>query len=93
MLRRTKRKRYQKTYGITESNLARWKLKPEDLVAMNFTDEDRTVWKKARSEHWREYRKGGLHPAELGDDIKGYRLIRKLGWGSYATVWLARSSK
>lgn len=44
------------------------------------------------------YKKGGYHPTHIGDvfsQIEGttlprYRVIQKLGWGSYATVWLAK---
>ncbi|KAJ5976631.1 hypothetical protein N7481_010338 [Penicillium waksmanii] len=38
-----------------------------------------------------DYRPGGYHPVVLGDvfDHK-YKVIRKLGEGSYSTVWLAR---
>jgi serine/threonine-protein kinase SRPK3 len=38
------------------------------------------------------FRKGGYHPTHLGDTLKDGRckIIHKLGWGGYATVWLAR---
>ena len=36
-----------------------------------------------------DYKKGGYHPVNLGDTYNGYQIIRKLGWGYYATVWLA----
>lgn len=38
------------------------------------------------------YRDGGYHPVQLGDDFSDgrYRVIHKLGWGSYSTVWLAK---
>lgn len=39
-----------------------------------------------------EYRTGGYHPVKLGDlYVSGssrYRILRKLGWGHFSTVWL-----
>ena len=38
-----------------------------------------------------EYQPGGYHPVHLGDIYcERYRVINKLGFGSYSTVWLAR---
>ncbi|KAI2707809.1 hypothetical protein CBS147354_9433 [Penicillium roqueforti] len=38
-----------------------------------------------------DYRPGGYHPVVLGDVFnRQYKVIRKLGEGSYSTVWLAR---
>ena len=36
------------------------------------------------------YRDGGYHPVHLGDFYNGgrYKVLHKLGWGGYATVWL-----
>ena len=38
------------------------------------------------------YWKGGYHPTHLGETLKEgrYKILHKLGWGGYATVWLAR---
>ncbi|KAJ3498192.1 hypothetical protein NLG97_g1311 [Lecanicillium saksenae] len=38
------------------------------------------------------YERGGFHPVSLGDtfDSKRYTILRKLGYGQYSTVWLAR---
>lgn len=38
------------------------------------------------------YRKGGYHPTHLGDIFKDgrYKVMHKLGWGGYGTVWLAK---
>ncbi len=38
------------------------------------------------------YRKRGYHPTHLGDTLKdgSCEIIHKLGWGGYATVWLAK---
>ncbi|KAK3182640.1 hypothetical protein K4F52_006090 [Lecanicillium sp. MT-2017a] len=48
--------------------------------------------------HWIEgveslekYRQGGYHPVVVGDLVnKRYRVVDKLGYGGYSTVWLAR---
>lgn len=38
------------------------------------------------------YRIGGYHPVRLGDEFscERYRVIHKLGYGNFSTVWLAR---
>ncbi|KAL8748088.1 MAG: hypothetical protein Q9190_000116 [Brigantiaea leucoxantha] len=38
------------------------------------------------------YRKGGFHPVKLDDELSGgrYRVVHKLGYGSFSTVWLAK---
>jgi serine/threonine protein kinase len=36
-----------------------------------------------------DYVKGGYHPVQIGDIFHGrYRVLRKLGWGHFSTVWL-----
>jgi non-specific serine/threonine protein kinase len=42
-----------------------------------------------------DYYPGGYHPVHLGDVFNDgqYKVIRKLGEGSYSTVWLARDLK
>jgi serine/threonine-protein kinase SRPK3 len=41
------------------------------------------------------YCPGGYHPVNLGDTLKSrqYEIIHKLGYGGFATVWLARDNK
>ncbi|GAW24788.1 hypothetical protein ANO14919_143820 [Xylariales sp. No.14919] len=41
-----------------------------------------------------DYHPGGYHPVHLGDTFRDgrYKVIRKLGNGSYSTVWLARDT-
>lgn len=41
-----------------------------------------------------EYCKGGYHPVRVGDVYKEgrYCVERKLGWGHFSTVWLARDA-
>ncbi|KAE8337293.1 hypothetical protein BDV24DRAFT_177805 [Aspergillus arachidicola] len=37
------------------------------------------------------YRVGGYHPVAIGDRFHDrYRVVQKLGYGSYSTIWLAR---
>lgn len=38
------------------------------------------------------YRIGGYHPVALGDLVNDgrYKVLHKLGWGGYSTVWVAR---
>ena len=41
-----------------------------------------------------DYRPGGYHPVNIGDDFSTgrYMIVRKLGWGHFSTVWLARDN-
>lgn len=43
-------------------------------------------------ESFKGYVTGGYHPVHLGDEpaTGRYRIIHKLGYGAYSTVWLAR---
>jgi len=48
------------------------------------------VW-AAKEEPLENYGPGGYHPVEIGDVLNSrYRIVRKLGWSNYATVWLAQ---
>jgi serine/threonine protein kinase len=41
----------------------------------------------------RDYRKGGYHPVHLGDVYRGrYKVLKKLGWGHFSTVWLVHDA-
>lgn len=40
------------------------------------------------------YRSGGYHPVHFGDVFNDrYVVVRKLGYGQYSTVWLARDTR
>jgi len=37
------------------------------------------------------YVKGGYHPVNIGEVFnRRYTVVRKLGWGHFSTVWLAK---
>ncbi|KAJ1551668.1 serine/threonine protein kinase, CMGC group [Nowakowskiella sp. JEL0078] len=42
-----------------------------------------------------DYCRGGYHPVRIGDVFNDnrYIILRKLGWGHFSTVWLARDQK
>ncbi|KAL1524109.1 hypothetical protein AB1Y20_019019 [Prymnesium parvum] len=56
---------------------------------MSADDEESDEW--ADEEDLKDYRKGGYHPVQLGETFKGqrYRVLSKMGWGHFSTVWLA----
>ena len=40
------------------------------------------------------YRPGGYHPIRIGDNLQErYRIVHKLGYGSFSTTWLARDEQ
>ncbi|OBZ75126.1 Protein kinase dsk1 [Grifola frondosa] len=45
-------------------------------------------------EDWEDYVKGGYHPVHIGDAFSDgrYVVVRKLGWGHFSTVWLAKDT-
>jgi len=47
------------------------------------------------AESLHRYQKGGYHPVTLGDTLKAgrYKVVHKLGWGGYSTVWAARDQR
>lgn len=49
----------------------------------------------ADEEDWQEYKLGGYHPVSIGDSFSDnrYLVVRKLGWGHFSTVWLARDNQ
>lgn len=48
----------------------------------------------SEEEDLEDYCKGGYHPVEPGQVYKNgrYTIVRKLGWGHFSTVWLARDN-
>ncbi|KAL5266942.1 hypothetical protein ACHWQZ_G004102 [Mnemiopsis leidyi] len=45
-------------------------------------------------EDMEDYKKGGYHPVKISDVYNSrYVVLRKLGWGHFSTVWLARDRR
>lgn len=64
----------------------------------DYLDElDILVWNDDELEEFyaNYFPEGGLHPVRIGDQLANgrYTIFRKLGRGSFATVWLARDEK
>lgn len=66
--------------------------KLEDIV---FRERWRFLPNTAYCEGAELYAPGGYHPVNLGDSFRNgaYTVIRKLGYGSFSTVWLAVDTK
>ncbi|KIO29413.1 hypothetical protein M407DRAFT_242634 [Tulasnella calospora MUT 4182] len=47
----------------------------------------------AEEEDASDYRPGGYHPVHIMDTIGRYLILRKMGWGHFSTVWLAKDSQ
>ncbi|KAH3902397.1 related to Serine/threonine-protein kinase SKY1 [Saccharomycodes ludwigii] len=57
-------------------------------------EEDLEPVDEKTEENIKEYKPGGYHPAFIGEYYKKNRYIleRKLGWGHFSTVWLAKDT-
>lgn len=55
-------------------------------------EDDYSSCDEKNEESLKDYKPGGYHPAFKGEKYKNgrYMLVRKLGWGHFSTVWLAK---
>lgn len=62
--------------------------------AQDASDESDDDMDPANEEDLRDYVPGGYHTCFIGESYKSgkYTLVRKLGWGHFSTVWLARDN-
>lgn len=45
-------------------------------------------------EQLEHYQPGGFHPVQIGDRFRDrYRIVHKLGYGPFSTIWLARDEQ
>ncbi|ORX57811.1 kinase-like protein [Piromyces finnis] len=58
-------------------------------------DNDNNSENFSEDEDQEDYCKGGYHPVKINDvyDNGRYRIIKKLGWGHFSTVWFAKDEK
>ena len=53
-----------------------------------------TVTRQQGSEPPSRYEVGGYHPVNIGEVFnQRYKIVRKLGWGLYSTVWLVQDTR
>lgn len=70
----------------TEDDLSREEEGTPGNKADGGSEED---YSDTANENPNEYRKGGYHPVHLGEVYNTrYRVLQKLGWGCFSTVWL-----
>jgi hypothetical protein len=48
-----------------------------------------------KEENLDQYSTGGYHPVRIGDTFRdgAYKVVNKLGYGRYSTVWLAHDTR
>jgi serine/threonine-protein kinase SRPK3 len=52
------------------------------------------VTRQQSTEPLNRYEAGGYHPVNVGEVYnQRYKIVRKLGWGLYSTVWLVQDTR
>ncbi|RUO95760.1 kinase-like domain-containing protein [Jimgerdemannia flammicorona] len=72
-------------------------MQPEERMGGHESEysEDSASQFSNEEEDLEDYCKGGYHPIRIGDEFFDgrYTIVRKLGWGHFSTVWLARDNR
>ncbi|KAF9998441.1 serine/threonine protein kinase, CMGC group [Entomortierella chlamydospora] len=66
----------------------------EQIIGKNTKDNDMSSLYSDEEEDMEDYKKGGYHYIAVGDIFHDgrYVILRKLGWGHFSTVWLAKDT-
>ncbi|OMJ08145.1 Protein kinase dsk1 [Smittium culicis] len=69
-------------------------IKVADSPARYSDESDSQYTNSEPEEDIEDYKIGGYHPVKIGERFKNnrYKVVRKLGWGHFSTVWLAYDS-
>ncbi|KMZ01163.1 SRSF protein kinase 3 isoform X10 [Drosophila simulans] len=86
---------------VKEEEIEHTELKSEPRGTLSTTDEiypdssDSSLYvSDEEQEDASQYCRGGYHPVVIGDIFDNrFRVVRKLGWGHFSTVWLCRDLK
>lgn len=71
-----------------------YKKEKEKEVVEEYSSSDVEDYSDDEDEGKEGYKKGGYHPVNIDDLFKGrYRVLEKLGWGHFSTVWLCQDQK
>lgn len=85
------------TFAFSQASaIQKIKNKQQKAQSMNAKKEDYKLEEEDGDEEESpgDYRVGGYHPVAIGDSFKDgrYIIIKKLGWGHFSTVWLAKDT-
>lgn len=69
-------------------------VEPNAVASDDDEEDDEEQSPPENEEDLKDYVPGGYHPCFIGENYKNgkYTLVRKLGWGHFSTVWLARDN-
>ncbi|CCU98413.1 unnamed protein product [Malassezia sympodialis ATCC 42132] len=79
---------------VTTSDASPMEVHDGDFMteSVDSTDDDVGSVLTEDEEDYEDYCRGGYHPVSVGDVFSNgrYVIVRKLGWGHFSTVWLAK---
>ncbi|KAK9700469.1 serine/threonine protein kinase, CMGC [Basidiobolus ranarum] len=88
-------KKKKKTTNNGKPIQSAFKIVPQEKPSFSHPDDDLDSGSSEGEEDFEDYCPGGYHPVKVGEKYKEgkYTVLRKLGWGHFSTVWLAKDHK